>query len=206
MTSRDSLVGPGVPSVLTDGKTPFDVQPPFPDGTPKTGRRLALARWLIQPDHPLTARVMVNRIWYHHFGSGLVSGPGELWCAGERPSHPELLDWLAIEFVERGWSIKEMHRLIMNSRTYRQSSRITDDRQTLDPPNRLLSRMPLRRLDAESIRDSLLFVAGKLDDTPGGIPDAVSVNRDGLVSVNPTEAAVGGAACTCNIAERKFPP
>ncbi len=179
-------VGPGVPSALTDGHTPFDVQPPFPDGTPKTGRRLALARWLVQPDHPLTARVMVNRIWYHHFGAGLAADLENFGVAGARPSHPELLDWLALEFTERGWSVKEMHRLIMNSRTYRQSSRITDDRQTLDPLGRLLSRMPLRRLDAESIRDSLLFVAAKLDETPGGIPDPVSVNRDGLVSANPT--------------------
>ncbi len=106
---------------------------------------------------------------------------------GERPSHPELLDWLAVEFVDRGWSIKQMHRLIMNSRTYRQSSRITDQRRQLDPQNRLLSQMPLRRLDAEALRDSLLFVSGKLDDSPGGLPDAVSVNRDGLVSVNPTD-------------------
>ena len=180
------LVGPGVPSVLTDGQTPFVTEPPFPDGTPKTGRRLAFARWLIQPDHPTTSRVMVNRIWYHHFGTGLVKSLENFGVKGDRPSHPELLDWLAVEFVKRGWSIKHMHRLITNSRTYRQSSRVTEERQTLDPQNRLLSRMPLRRMDAETLRDSLLFVSGTLDDTPGGRPDSVSVNRDGLVSVNPT--------------------
>ena len=182
------LVGPGVPSVLTDGRTPFAVKPPFPDGTPKTGRRLAFARWLTQPDHPLTARVMVNRVWYHHFGTGLVKTLENFGAKGERPSHPELLDWLAVTFVERGWSIKELHRVILNSRSYRQSSRITDERQKIDPQNRLLSRMTLRRMDAEALRDSLLFVSGQLDETAGGPPDSVSVNRDGLVSANPTPA------------------
>ncbi len=180
------LVGPGIPSVLTDGKTPFLPEPPFPDGTPRTGRRLAFARWLVQPTHPLTSRVMINRIWYHHFGTGLVKSLENFGVKGEPPSHPELLDWLSVEFVERGWSMKQMHRLIMNSRVYRQSSRITDEHQRLDPQNRLLSRMPLRRMDAESLRDSLLFVSGRLDNRQGGRPDAVSVNRDGLVSINAT--------------------
>lgn len=180
------LVGPGVPSVLTDGRTPFAVQPPFPDGTPKTGRRLAFARWLTQPDHPLTARVMVNRVWYHHFGTGLVKTLDNFGVKGEPPSHPKLLDWLAVKFVERGWSIKALHRLIMNSRTYRQSSRVTDERRRIDPQNRLLSRMTLRRMNAEALRDSLLFVSGRLDGTRGGPPDPISVNRDGLVSVNAT--------------------
>jgi len=180
------LVGPGVPSALTDGKTPFQVEPPFPAGTPKTGRRLALARWLTSPQHPLTARVAVNRIWYHHFGVGLVKTLENFGVAGERPSHSELLDYLAVEFVRRGWSVKELHRLIMNSRTYRQGNRITADRQQRDPQNRLLSRMPLRRMDAEALRDSLLFVSGKLDGRSGGYPDHVSVDRDGLVSANAT--------------------
>ena len=162
----------------------------FPDGTPKSGRRLAFARWLTQPEHPLTARVMVNRIWHHHFGTGLVKTLENFGVKGERPSHPELLDWLAVEFVERGWSIKEMHRLLMNSRTYRQSSRVSDDRLAADPQNRLLSRMPMRRMDAEALRDSLLFVAGRLDLAAGGPPDGISVDRNGLVSVE--ESANGG--------------
>ncbi|MBI1313169.1 DUF1553 domain-containing protein [bacterium] len=180
------LVGPGVPSVLTDGRTPFVSEPPFPDGTPKTGRRLAFARWLTRPEHPLTARVFVNRVWYHHFGTGLVRSLENFGVKGERPSHPELLDWLAVEFVDRGWSIKELHRLLMNSRTYQQSSRVTDERVQRDPQNRLLSRMPLRRMNAEALRDSLLFVSGSLDDSPGGPPDPISVDRDGQVSVVPT--------------------
>ena len=176
-------VGPGVPSVLTDGKTPFPVTPPFAG---KTGRRLAFAQWLTSAEHPLTARVMVNRIWHHHFGTGLVKSLENFGLQGERPSHPELLDWLAQEFVSRGWSVKAMHRLIMNSRTYRQSSRIADERHRRDPQNRLLSHMALRRMDAETLRDSLLRVSGKLDDTPFGPPDSVAVDRDGLVSVLPT--------------------
>jgi hypothetical protein len=181
-----TLVGPGVPAVLTDGRTPFDVTPPFPGGTPKTGRRLAFAKWLTTPDHPLTARVMVNRIWHHHFGAGLVSTLENFGLKGERPTHPELLDWLAGKFVQRGWSMKAMHRLIMTSRTYRQSSRTTGEQLELDPLNHLVSRMPLRRMDAEALRDSLLFVAGRLDATAGGPPDSVSVDREGLVSINPT--------------------
>lgn len=180
------LVGPGVPSVLTDGRTPFDVTPPFPNGTRRTGRRLAYANWLTQPEHPLTARVLVNRIWYHHFGTGLVKTLENFGAKGERPSHPELIDWLAVKFVERDWSIKDLHRLMMNSQTYRQSSRITDDRRKADPQNRLLSRMSLRRMDAEALRDSLLAVCGRLDETAGGPPDPVSVNENGLVSVDST--------------------
>lgn len=181
------LVGPGVPAVLTDGQTPFVVKPPFPEGTAKTGRRLAFAQWLTQPEHPLTARVMVNRLWYHHFGTGIVSTLENFGLKGERPSHPELLDWLAIEFENRGWSIKAMHRLMMNSRAYRQSSQISEQSYQLDPQNRWLSRMPLRRLDAEALRDSLLFVADRLDTRTGGPPDAVSVDRNGLVSVIPSD-------------------
>ncbi len=179
------LVGPGVPSALTDGQTPLEVAPPFGEGGP-TGRRLAFAKWLTQPDHPLTSRVMVNRIWYHHFGSGLVRTLENFGVQGDTPSHPELLDWLAVEFTKRDWSIKDMHRLIMNSRTYRQSSRVTDSHLEKDPQNRLVSRMPLRRMNAEALRDSLLFVSGQLEDSAGGPPDPVTVDRNGLVSVIPT--------------------
>lgn len=181
------LVGPGVPAVLTDGRTPFEVKAPFPDGTPKTGRRLAFARWLTQADHPLTARVMVNRIWFHHFGSGLVGTLENFGLKGGRPTHPRLLDWMAQEFVRCGWSLKAMHRLLMNSRSYQQSSRITEKQLRIDPQNQLLSRMPLRRMDAEALRDSLLFVSGRLDIKAGGPPDSISVDREGLVSINPRE-------------------
>lgn len=180
-------VTPGVPSVLSDGPAPYVIQEPFPGGTTKTGRRLAFAKWLTDPKHPTTARVMVNRIWHHHFGSGLVKDLENFGIKGERPTHPDLLDWLAVEFVEGDWSIKTLHRTIMNSRTYRQSSRVSKEANRIDPQNRLLSRMNLRRLDAEALRDSLLLVSGKLDTTPGGMPDTVTVDRDGMVHVNPTE-------------------
>ena len=115
-------VEPGVPSVLRVGLAPYTVVPPKANSE-SSGRRLALARWLIQPNHPLTARVMVNRIWMHHFGRGLVASAANFGRTGTPPSHPELLDWLATEFVRSGWSMKAMHRLIMNSNAYRQSSR-----------------------------------------------------------------------------------
>ncbi|MCH7689077.1 MAG: DUF1553 domain-containing protein, partial [Planctomycetes bacterium] len=175
------LVGPGVPSVLTNGAPPFEPTPPWP-GSKKTGRRLAFARWLINPEHPLTARVMVNRIWHHHFGRGIVKSLGNFGKTGVPPSHPELLDWLATEFVSHGWSVKEMHRLIMNSSAYRQSSKLTPKLDELDPENILVSRMLIRRMEAEVVRDSILSVAGQLEPTPYGKPDPVDVRADGLVT------------------------
>src|SRR5262249_13389796 len=130
-----------------------------------TGRRTAFARWVTSPDNPLFARVMVNRIWQHHFGAGLVTTPDNLGKSGAKPSHPELLDWLATEFVRSGWSVKAMHRLIVKSAVYRQSSAHQPDalaRAQSDPDNRLLSHFPLRRLDAEAIRDSMLAMSGEL--------------------------------------------
>jgi PAS domain-containing protein len=137
---------------------------------------------MIRPDHPLTSRVMVNRIWKHHFERGIVTTLDNFGRAGGRPSHPELLDWLAVKFVENGWSIKSMHRLIMNSAVYRQSSQVTSRHERMDPENRWLSRMPLRRMEGEVLRDTLFFVAGRLDLTPFGPPDPVAVREDGLVT------------------------
>ena len=193
-----TLVGPGVPSVLTNGKTPFHVTPlkasPQVGNHNTTGRRLAFAYWLTQDDHPLTARVMVNRIFARHFGAGLAADLGNFGRQASPPSHPELLDWLALKFINSGWSIKAMHRLMMNTRTYQQSSQVTEQHQQLDPQNRLLSRMPLQRLDAEALRDSLLMVSGRLSLVSGGVPDAVSVDRDGLVSVYPSDVYSGDPA------------
>jgi hypothetical protein len=177
-------VEPDVPTVLLNGTSVFAAEPPWP-GAKKTGRRLAFANWLTRPDHPLSARVMVNRIWKHHFDRAIVTTLDNFGKSGQRPSHPELLDWLAFEFVRRGWSVKAMHRLLMTSSTYRQPSRVAEEHERLDPDNRLFSRMPLRRLDAESIRDSLLAVGGRLDETAFGPADAVEARPDG------TFAAVG---------------
>jgi mono/diheme cytochrome c family protein len=139
--------------------------------------RLDLTRWLTRPDHPLTARVMVNRIWQHHFGEGIVRTPSNFGKLGQPPTHPELLDWLALEFVRSGWSVKQMHRLILSSAVYQQSSealpplyppRNGGDKGGADPDNLLFGRMNRRRLEAESLRDSILAVSGRLDRTMGG--------------------------------------
>jgi hypothetical protein len=129
---------------------------------------LELAQWLVSPSHPLTSRVMVNRIWRWHFGQGLVATPDNFGRLGERPTHPALLDWLALRFVESGWSLKEMHRLIMLSRTYQMSSEFNSLAAAADPEDRLYWRMPLRRLEAEEVRDALLATSGLLDKQMGG--------------------------------------
>ncbi len=134
-----------------------------------SGRRRALAEWIANARNPLTARVMMNRLWHHHFGRGLVSTPNDFGKNGRQPSHPKLLDWLAAEFIASGWSTKHMHRTILRSDTYQQSSRALDERAArVDPENRLLWRQNLRRLEAEAIRDAALHVSGELNLAMGG--------------------------------------
>jgi len=181
------LVKAGVPAVLSDGTIPFEIRRPWP-GSRQTGRRLALARWLTSPNHPLTSRVMVNRIWKQHFGHGIVKSLGNFGKTGSAPTHPELLDWLANEFVQEGWRIKPLHRLILTSRTFRQSSSIAPEQLTADLNNELLSRMPLRRLDAEAVWDSLISAAGSLDETRFGPPIAAKTGADGAVTPGRTGA------------------
>jgi hypothetical protein len=135
---------------------------------PKQSGRLELAQWLTHPGHPLTARVMANRIWQGHFGEGIVRSPDNFGTLGDRPDNPELLDWLARRFVENQWSIKAMHRLIMLSSTYQMSTKYSEQANQVDPDNRLLWRMPRKRLEAEPMRDALLAVSGELDLTVGG--------------------------------------
>lgn len=134
----------------------------------KSSGRLQLADWIVSTNNPLTARVMVNRLWLYHFGKGLVATPNDYGKQGKPPTHPELLDWLAARFMENGWSIKSMHRLIMLSRTYQMASGLSSEALERDPANQLLSAFPRRRLDAESIRDTLLVLGGTLDRTIGG--------------------------------------
>lgn len=134
----------------------------------KQSGRLQLAEWLTHPGHPLTSRVIVNRIWQAQFGEGLVRTPDNFGLRGEAPTHPELLDWLAREFVRGGWSVKQLHRLILNSSTYQMSTAYSEKSASIDPENRLLWRMNRRRLEAEWLRDGLLAVSGQLDRTIGG--------------------------------------
>jgi hypothetical protein len=173
-------VGPDVPLAFKNANIPF--QAPDKSDSGKTGRRLAFAKWLSDRRHPLTARVMVNRIWRHHFGKGIVASLDNFGANGTKPTHPELLDWLASEFMDNGWSIKHMHRLILTSNAYRQSSAISEKHMQADLENKLLSRMPLRRLDAEEVHDATLHIAGKLDHAQYGNPDEVTVRDDGYVT------------------------
>lgn len=138
----------------------------FQDGS----GRLELARSIIDPENPLTARVVVNRVWMHHFGSGLVRTPSDFGFRGDPPTHPELLDYLTLKFVESGWSLKKLHRLLMTSAAYRQATADNEDARKIDPENQLLWRMNRRRLEIESLRDSMLAAAGRLDGTMGGVP------------------------------------
>ncbi|MBY0503183.1 MAG: DUF1553 domain-containing protein [Bryobacteraceae bacterium] len=133
-------------------------------------RRLALANWIASDQNPLTARVIVNRVWYLHFGTGLVNTPSDFGVNGDRPSHPELLDWLAVSFMENGWSLKWLHELILSSRAYQQASANVPAAFAVDAGNRLYWHMPLKRMDAETIRDSVLFHAGNLDLQANGGP------------------------------------
>jgi hypothetical protein len=149
-------VTPGVPSFL----------PPLPPGAPLN--RLTLAKWLVDPKNPLTARVAVNRYWQSYFGTGIVKTAEDFGSQGEPPSHPLLLDWLATEFIRTGWDVKAMQRLIVTSATYRQSSRVTKELEERDPENRLLARGPRFRLPAEVVRDNALAISGLLNDKVGG--------------------------------------
>ena len=137
---------------------------------PKWSGRLELAHAIIDPTNPLTARVIVNRVWMHHFGFGLVRTPSNFGFRGDPPSHPEVLDYLAVKFVESGWSLKKLHRLIMTSAAFRQASAENEAARQVDPENQLLWRMNRRRLEIESLRDSLLAASGRLDLTEGGVP------------------------------------
>jgi hypothetical protein len=152
-----------------------EVQPGFPiilgasaDPRIEGGRRAVLARWIANPDNPLTARVLVNRLWQHDFGRGLVPTPNDFGERGERPSHPELLDWLTTEFIARGWSLKRMHRLMLLSATYQQAAIVSPEARRVDPDNRLFSRRHRLRLEGEIIRDSLLAMSGRLNPAMGG--------------------------------------
>ena len=172
------VVRPGLPAVLV----PAGRQPDFA-GVPEAKRRAALARWLTARDNPLVARVLVNRVWGWHFGQGIVRTPGDFGTQGEPATHPELLDWLARDFMEHGWSLKRLHRLILLSNTYRMGSTADGRAAQVDPENRLLAHFPRRRLEGESIRDSILTCAGTLNPRPFGPPAVPPLSRDELTGL-----------------------
>lgn len=156
------------------------------DSLPTTGRRLAFARHLTNGRHPLLSRVFVNHLWTKHFGRGIVATPGDFGYLGDRPTHPELLDWLAMEFTEggtSGWAIKRIHRMLVTSTAFRQSSARTSSGDGTDPDNRLLSRMSVRRLEAESVRDAILTANNTINHKLGGKPVPVMLDEDGQVVV-----------------------
>jgi hypothetical protein len=175
-------VQPGVPAALCTANNTFTVEPPA-DGRVSTGRRTAFAKWVTSPENPLFARVMVNRIWQHHFGTGIVATADNLGASGATPSHPELLDYLAAGFEGSGWSVKAVHRLILSSAVYRQSSGPREKPDAIDPDNRLLTHHPLRRLDAEAVRDAMLHAAGDLDARAGGPYVPSKLTPEGTVEV-----------------------
>jgi hypothetical protein len=177
---------PGFVKVITYGNPPTELPPPTEH---TSGRRLALAEWLVSRENPMTARVAVNRIWQHHFGEGIVSTLDNFGKMGEAPTNPELLDWLAVEFMDRGWSMKQMQRLIMTSATYKMASEF-QDAETLnanaakDPQNKLLWRFRMQRLDAESIRDAILTASGGLNGQMEGPPVFPVLPQELLKSVS----------------------
>lgn len=172
-------VGPGLLTALGGGDIP---EPP--EDAVTTYRRKHLAEWLASPRHPLTARVMVNRVWQYHFGRGLVATPSDFGTRGVAPTHPELLDWLAVEFVEKGWSIKQLHRLMMTSDAYQRDSQAAADVRERDPENLWLARYSRRRLAAEEVRDSVLQAAGTLNLKMGGRPVVPPQSKEELYGMS----------------------
>ena len=173
--NKGSLMAPGVLTVASRSDPDF---PPAPEQSSTSGRRKAFADWVASPENPLPARVLVNRLWQHHFGEGIVRSPSNFGATGQAPTHPELLDWLAVEFIEKGWSIKAIHRLMMTSSAYRMASTDIDDNHKVDPGNYFVWRMPRQRLEAEAMRDSILAVAGTIDRTHGGPAVFPYINPD----------------------------
>lgn len=175
-------ISPGALTVLED-QVPA-VFPEDDEELPTTGRRLAFARSLVSGDHPLVPRVLINRFWMHHFGQAFVDSTGDFGSRAHPPSHPELLDWLAADFVRHGWKLKRFHRLVMTSRTYRQASTRSPEAEEIDADNRLLWRMPVRRLESEAVRDAILAISGELTSEAFGPPVPVTVDDVGLVTVS----------------------
>ncbi len=210
-------VEPGFPSAITGHSEPADLVTDRYRQFPTRGLRFTLAQWIASPENPLTARVMVNRIWQHHFGRGIVETSSNFGKNGSGATHPELLDWLATEFVERGWSIKEMHRLMLLSNTYRQSAENPAHAQNdTDPDNRLLWKFERRRLEAEEIRDGMLYLSGGLHPgmrgpsvfppLPDDLADFARYGRTGGLMWEPNETEADARRRSIYIFQRRSLP
>ncbi|MBL9122662.1 MAG: DUF1553 domain-containing protein, partial [Planctomycetaceae bacterium] len=197
---RGAEAPPAVPAVLCGPQREYQLAEATA-GQCGTGRRSALARWLTDPAHPLLSRVTVNRIWQHHFGTGIVASADNFGLTGAPPSHPELLDYLADRFVTEGWSQKRLHREILTSSVYRQSSALREPAYALDPENKLLWRSPLRRLDSDQIRDAMLAASGELETTLGGPYVPTKRLPDGNVVVD--EKTPGAARRSIYLQQRR---
>ena len=174
---KGKKVAPRPPGIVLVSQPKEAYREPTPDSkTPR--RRAALAAWMTRPDNPLTARVIVNRLWMHHFGRGIVATPSDFGVRGEAPSHPELLDWLATELMAQGWRLKPIHRLMVTSTSYRQGTQAGAKERAEDPENTLIWKMSRRRLDAEAIRDAMLAVTGELNPKMGGPGVLVPIERE----------------------------
>jgi hypothetical protein len=195
-------ISPGLPSVLDNPEKPFHFPETAIDGK-STGRRLTFAKWLTGPDNPLTARVVINRVWANHFGRGIVPSLDDFGRSGDPPTNQALLDWLATEFVQRGWRLKDMHRLLMTSTVYRQASQNRPECAKVDADNKLLWRMSPRRLEAESVRDAILSIAGTLDVRMYGEPVKSEVKPSGEVA--PENDAAGGRRSIYLLVRRSAP-
>ncbi|HVJ83604.1 MAG TPA: DUF1553 domain-containing protein, partial [Planctomycetia bacterium] len=182
---------------------PGAVVPPKDPKRPTTGRRTAYANLLTDGKHPTVARVLVNRFWMHHFGRGIVATPADFGAFGEKPSLPELLDWLAADFMAGGWKLKRLHRLIMMSDAYRQRSERVPAAEKVDPENRLLARQNVRRLEAEAVRDAMLAAGGKLIPKVGGPSIPVIENLEGTVVLGTAKIQAGLLAGTAGVGEEE---
>ncbi len=212
-----AAVEPGFPSAMSGGEKAAEPVTDRYRQYPTRGWRLTLARWIASRENPQTARVMVNRIWQLHFGRGIVATPSDFGRNGERPTHPELLDWLAVEFMDQGWSIKRMHRMMLTSSTYRQAAENPlMAKNTVDPDNRLLWRYERRRLEAEAIRDSILAASGRLNPEmygpsifpplPADLADFARYGRGGGIMWEPNDREADARRRSIYIFQRRSLP
>ncbi|HAY82228.1 MAG TPA: hypothetical protein DCY79_20680 [Planctomycetaceae bacterium] len=196
-----------IPEILATAAANSFKEPQLKLPPSTSGRRLALAKWITSRDNPMTARVIMNRLWMHHFGAPIVGTPGDFGRNGAPPTHPKVLDWLAVEFQENGWSLKHIHRLVLKSRAWRQASQRTSARaQEIDPGNTLLWRQNLNRLESEIIRDSVLTVSGRLNPEAFGPPVQVTKPDSGLSTVEPGPSGNGQNRRSVYIFARRIYP